>query len=112
MTDLSALKARTKASGGMHSLSGRCEATDPSRLLDALIEMFDLKNDAALSRFLVVAPPIISKIRHRKLSIGASFLVRIHDVTNLSINDVRGLMGAPKYVPPASSLNASSLGDR
>ena len=37
---------------------------DPNRLLDTLIRHLNLKNDAALSRALEVAPPVISKIRH------------------------------------------------
>ena len=34
---------------------------NPNRLLDTLIENLRLKNDAALSRALEVAPPVISK---------------------------------------------------
>jgi hypothetical protein len=66
---------------------------DPDTLLDAIIKQLRLKNDAALSRALEVAPPVISKIRHRKLPIGASLLIRMHEVTELSIKDLRGLMG-------------------
>ena len=51
---------------------------DPNRLLDTLIEKLRLKNDAALSRALEVAPPVISKIRHRRLPVGASLLIRMH----------------------------------
>ena len=40
---------------------------DPNNLLDTLIKQLHLKNDAALSRALEVAPPVISKIRHRRL---------------------------------------------
>ena len=66
---------------------------DPDRLLDALIEKLHLKNDAALSRALEVAPPVISKIRHRRLPVGASLLIRMHEVSDLSIRDLRVLMG-------------------
>ncbi len=66
---------------------------DPDRLLDALIEKLQLKNDAALSRALEVAPPVISKIRHRRLPVGASLLIRMHEVSDLSIRDLRVLMG-------------------
>ncbi|HWZ47020.1 MAG TPA: hypothetical protein VNX00_02225 [Herbaspirillum sp.] len=66
---------------------------DPDRLLDALIEKLHLKNDAALSRALEVAPPVISKIRHRRLPVGASLLIRMHEVSDLSIRDLRILMG-------------------
>jgi hypothetical protein len=66
---------------------------DPNRLLDTLIEKLRLKNDAALSRSLEVAPPVISKIRHRRLPVGASLLIRMHEVSELSIRDLRELMG-------------------
>jgi hypothetical protein len=68
-------------------------AYDPNNLLDALIEKLNLKNDAALSRALEVAPPVISKIRHRRLPVGASLLIRMHEVSDLSIKELRILMG-------------------
>jgi hypothetical protein len=66
---------------------------DPNRLLNALIERLNLKNDAALSRALEVAPPVISKIRHRRLPVGASLLIRMHEVSEMSIRELRDLMG-------------------
>ena len=69
------------------------ETYDPNNLLDAIIENLGLKNDAALSRALEVAPPVISKIRHRRLPVGASLLIRMHEVSELSITELRALMG-------------------
>lgn len=66
---------------------------DPNHLLDTLLEKMKLKNDAALSRMLEVAPPVISKIRHRRLPIGASLLIRMHETTGMSIRELRDLMG-------------------
>src|SRR6476661_173967 len=66
---------------------------NPDNLLNAMLERLKLKNDAALSRALEVAPPVISKIRHRRLPVGASMLIRMHEVTNLSIAELRSLMG-------------------
>jgi hypothetical protein len=66
---------------------------DPDNLLGSIIGKLNLKNDAALSRALEVAPPVISKIRHRRLPVGASLLIRMHEVTQLSIKDLRTLMG-------------------
>ncbi|MQR00973.1 hypothetical protein GEV47_09790 [Glaciimonas sp. GS1] len=66
---------------------------DPNRLLDALIEKSHLKNDAALARLLEVAPPVISKIRHRRLPIGATLLISMHEVSGLTITELRALMG-------------------
>jgi hypothetical protein len=66
---------------------------DPDRLLDALTSMLKLKNDAALARALEVAPPVISKIRHRRLPVGASLLIRMYEVSDLPISELRALMG-------------------
>lgn len=66
---------------------------DPDNLLASVIGKLNLKNDAALSRALEVAPPVISKIRHRRIPVGASLLIRMHEVTNLSIKELRSLMG-------------------
>src|SRR6476469_3920855 len=66
---------------------------NPDNLLDSLIERLNLKNDAALSRALEVAPPVISKIRHRRLPVGASMLIRMHEVSTMSVRELRHLMG-------------------
>ncbi|MES2831636.1 MAG: hypothetical protein V4695_06565 [Pseudomonadota bacterium] len=66
---------------------------DPNNLLDQLIQKLDLKNDAALARALEVAAPVISKIRHRRLPVGASMLIRMHEISEISISDLRNLMG-------------------
>ena len=65
---------------------------DPNRVLDAIIDKLRLKNDAALSRVLEVAPPVISKIRHNTLPIGATILLRMHEVSDFSIRELRALM--------------------
>jgi hypothetical protein len=65
---------------------------DPNRVLDAIISKLRLKNDAALSRVLEVAPPVISKIRHNTLPIGATLLLRMHEVSDYSIRELRALM--------------------
>jgi hypothetical protein len=66
---------------------------DPNHMLESLIGQLNLKNDAALSRALEVSPPVISKIRHRRLPVSASLLIRMHEVCGLSIKDLRHLMG-------------------
>ncbi len=65
---------------------------DPNILLDAIIEKLDLKNDAALSRLLEVAPPVISKLRHGALPIGPTMLIRMHEVSEMNIREMRALM--------------------
>ena len=69
---------------------------DPNRVLDAMIARLRLKNDAALSRVLEVAPPVISKIRHCTLPIGATLLLRMHEESEFSIRELRELMVRPQ----------------
>jgi len=66
---------------------------DPNKLLDSMLKHLKLKNDAALSRALDVAPPIISRIRHSRHQVGGSILLRMHEVTGMSITALRQLMG-------------------
>ena len=68
---------------------------DPERLLNAVREKLNLKNDAALCRVLEVEPPIISKVRNKKMPIGALLLIRMHEVSKLSIHDLRLSMFKP-----------------
>ena len=67
---------------------------NPNRVLDAIIDKLQLTNDAALSRALEVAPPVISKIRHTTLPIGATILIRMHEISDFSIRELRELMAA------------------
>lgn len=74
------------------------EATDglmynPGHLLNALIELLQLKNYTALANALRVAPPAISRIRCRRMPVGAAMLIRMHELTGLTIRDLRHLMG-------------------
>jgi len=69
------------------------ESFDPNRLLDALIEKMQLKNDAALSRRLGVAPSVISNIRCGRLPVGASMLLRMHEESDILIKELRAIMG-------------------
>jgi transcriptional regulator with XRE-family HTH domain len=66
---------------------------NPDRLLDTLRDNLHLKNDAQLCRVLEISPPVVSKIRHRKLPVGASLLIRMHEATGLGIKDLRFLLG-------------------
>lgn len=94
------------------------ESYDPNRMLDGVIEKMGLKNDAALSRVMEVAPPVISKVRHRRLPVGASLLIRLHEVSGLSIAELRQLMGdrrqkfraSDTYGRPPAQMNMGSQG--
>lgn len=62
-------------------------------VLDWAITNNGLKNDAALARALEVAPPVLSKVRHGRLSIGSTLIVRLHEVTDVSVRDIKHKLG-------------------
>lgn len=63
-----------------------------AKLLSEVINVTGLKNDAALSRALEVAPPVISKIRAGKLKIGATLVISIHEISGLSIAKITEIL--------------------
>lgn len=77
----------------MAMIANEQQQYQPSNLLDTLIVTLGLKNDAALCRALEIRPPILSKIRNRHMPISSALLLRMHEVTDISIRDLRGLMG-------------------
>lgn len=62
--------------------------------LDLLLATMTLKNDAGLSRVLEVAPPVISKIRHGRLPVGATLLISAHEESGLSIKEMKAILEA------------------
>lgn len=66
---------------------------DPNHLLDDIAHKLQLKNDAALARTLEVTAPMISKVRNFRLPVGASLLIRMHEVTGLPVRELQDLMG-------------------
>lgn len=66
-----------------------------NNLLDHLIELGKLKNDAALSRALQVQPPVLSKLRHGNLPLGPSIIIRAHEAFGISISDIKFIAGLP-----------------
>lgn len=69
---------------------------DPTRVIDHLLDIKQLRNDAELSRLLGVAPPTISKIRSGKSSISAAVVLRIHEAFGMPVADLRALMTAAR----------------
>ncbi len=89
----------------MRRITSRSKTTgrgyNPNRLLDALLLHQNLRTDADLARALEINPSVISKIRNAKARISASLLLEIHEMTEMSIRDLRKLMGDTKnkYFP-------------
>jgi len=66
-----------------------------NRLLDMVMSKLALKNDVALCRCLEVAPPVISKIRHGSLQVGAMMLIRLHEESGMSIRELKDVLENP-----------------
>lgn len=66
-------------------------------LLDTLIAKMRLKSDADLCRVLEVNAPVISKIRHGRLPVGPTILLRMHEESNLSIRELKSLLADSKH---------------
>lgn len=64
-----------------------------NNLLDLLIQKLRLKNDCQLSRELLVSHSVISRLRVGNLPMSALVLLRMHEVSDISIRDLRMLMG-------------------
>ena len=80
----------------IHTFDGaKPHANDASgKLFDTIIVKNNLKNDAALARFLEIQPPNISKIRHGTMPVGDSLKINIHKRTGLSIAKIEELIAA------------------
>ncbi len=63
-----------------------------NKLLDVAMNAARIRNDAGLSRLLEVAPPVISKIRHGRLPVGATLAIAITEVTPLTIADITAIL--------------------
>lgn len=61
-------------------------------LLDLLLERGKLKNDAALSRALDVAPPVISKIRSGGLQVGPTLQIRVMRAFGMSLAELDAVL--------------------
>ncbi len=74
----------------------------PNKFLDRLIAHLQVKNDRQLSIAMGTTAPAISKIRHGTLPIGPAIIITAHEVTGLSIRELKriaGLESAKSIVP-------------
>jgi hypothetical protein len=62
-----------------------------NRLLDHLMAVGGLKNDAAICVALDVMPPVISKIRNGHMKLGPTLLIYMHEALGESIKDMKAM---------------------
>ncbi len=64
----------------------------PHKLLDHLIAAYELRSDAALARLLQTNPSYICKVRNGTLAPGAELVLRVHEVTDMPVKDIKELL--------------------
>ena len=66
-----------------------------NKLFDAVMKHQGLKNAAQLSRALQVDPAALSRMRHGHLKVGATLILRIHELTDykMSVKKIKQLIG-------------------
>ena len=72
------------------------QVTRNNQFLDVITALLAVRNDAALSRALDLAPPVVSKIRHGVMAVGPKIMVRVHEMTGMLFTEIRS------YVPKTS----------
>lgn len=74
-------------------LPARAQSYSPVALLDLLKRHFSAKNDAQLARSLELDPAVICRVRQGLLPISGALVIRAHELTGLSIGEIRAVMG-------------------
>ena len=64
------------------------------RLFNTIIEGRRLKNDAALCRLLDLGPAVVSKIRHGRITVSDTTILRVHETVGMPVKLIRELLGA------------------
>lgn len=58
-------------------------------LLDLAADILKAKNDATLCRALELSPPVVSKIRHNRLPVGAGLVIKLHEATGMAVREIK-----------------------
>lgn len=83
-----------------------------NQLLDRTLTKLCLKNDAELAALMCENPAVISKFRHGRLTINATYQVRLHELTGWPVLDIRKALGIiplvdlPEYMAAKADLDA------
>jgi hypothetical protein len=66
---------------------------NPGNLLDTLQRLYNVRNDLQFAIKLDLQPPFLCKLRNRRIDAPATLLIYLNEETNLSIRELRALMG-------------------
>lgn len=64
-------------------------------VLNRFASHLSLKNDAAIARALETQPPVISKWSHGALPMGATAIIRMHEMTGWSTTEIKQMLNLP-----------------
>jgi len=62
------------------------------KLIDYLLQKYNIKNDRQLALMLAVKAPTLSKIRSGKSSVSADVILKIHKTFELPVKDIEALL--------------------
>ena len=66
---------------------------DPNRLFDTLTQRLGVNSDKALSQKLKMTKSVVAGIRQKRLPVGASLIMGIHEATGISISELKRILG-------------------
>ena len=66
---------------------------DSNHLLDSILDRLHLPDDAALCEALDVDASVISDLRELRREVDAALLIRMHELTDISIAGLRNILG-------------------
>jgi hypothetical protein len=79
----------------------KVEGYNPVALFESVMDKMHIRNDASLARTLGVGSPTICKMRKKAMPITSSMLIRMHDVTGQTIDELRDIAHIPKTTAKA-----------
>jgi hypothetical protein len=69
------------------------EAYDPKALIAHVKKALGIKKDSDLVKLVGFNASVISKVRHKRKLLSAELLLAFHDLTGLSVQEMRWVMG-------------------
>ena len=84
--------ARRLMPGSVSESTTRTVNYDPAGMLDHVLRHLSLKSDCALAHALGMHPATVSRMRNKKVPVGAAILLRLHDISALSIANLKRLL--------------------
>lgn len=73
------------------------------RLLDMMMDKLDITTDRALSRALLTDTATLSRIRNRRTTVPATLIVRMLEVSDMTIHELKEVLRTEPEVAPEQS---------